>query len=153
MTSPDPEVLYIALVNDSKRRAALHQLTYRCAHDDRCLLLDALEIPGPERVLLHQKRFKNSDEVNRRRSSEAGRRANTVDGDRHWKPRTYYIGQSALDYPDDRPTPRLSVQCDHVGVLPDGSDCTLLATDFHADWQAGHSEVRMRADGTRFAVR
>jgi hypothetical protein len=124
------------------------RLQYRCT--SRCLLLDAIE--AGESVLLHQKRYKNSDEINLRRSNEAGRARNTFDGDNHWKPRSYWIGQSALAHPEDLPEPRISLQCDHVGVLPDGSELTLRASAFHEDWRAGHAEVRVRSDGSRFSV-
>lgn len=145
----EPEALYVALIGDPARLREVRRLTYRC-HAERCLLLDALAVG--DAVLLHQKRFKNSDEVNQRRSNEAGRARNTFDGDNHWKPRSYWIGQSALAHPEDRPAPRLSIQCDHVGVV-DGQDLTLLAPEFHADWAAGHAEVRVRSDGGRYAVR
>lgn len=152
MNAPDPETLYEALIADPARLRTLRRLCYWCNRaDGRCLLLDAIVMPNT--ILLHQKRFKNSDAVNLRRSNEAGRAKSTFDGDNHWMPRTYFIGQSALAYPDDRPPPRQSLQCDHVGVLPDGSDLTLTAAEFHADWNAGHTEVRVRPDGTRFVVR
>jgi hypothetical protein len=146
----DPEPLYVALIGDPARLGKLRRLQYRCDTERRCLLLDA--VATGDTILLHQKRFKNSDAVNKRRSNEAGRARNTFDGDRHWLPRSYFIGQSALAHPDDRPTPRLSLQCDHVGVLPGGDDLTLSALDFHDDWDAGRAEVRVRADGTRYAV-
>lgn len=148
--TPDPEALYVALMGDPTRLRALRRLTYRCADRKRCLLLDAVAVA--ETILFHQKRFKNSNEVNQRRSNEAGRSKNTFDGDRHWMPRSYFIGQSALAYPDGNPTPRQSLQCDHVGVLADGNDLTLSARDFHTDWRDGHAEVIVRGDGTRYAV-
>jgi hypothetical protein len=151
VTLPDAEALYIALIGDPKRLKTLRRLQYRCSRDDRCLLLDAVAIG--DTVLLHQKRFKNSPEVNVRRSSESGRAANTFDGRNHWKPRTYYIASSALNYPDENPPPRQSIQCDHVGVTGAGDDVCLTAADFQGDWTAGHAEVVVRADGTRYAVR
>jgi hypothetical protein len=147
---PDPEALYVALRGDTKRLGIARRLTYWCS-TERCMLLDAIEVG--ETVLIHQKRFKTSPEINDRRSSEAGRARNTFDGENHWKPRTYWIESSALAYPDDRPPMRLSVQCDHVGPLPTNDDVTLTAPDFRDDWQAGHTEVRVRSDGTRYAVR
>lgn len=146
MSAPDPETLYRALTADPGRPRTLRRLQYRCP--ERCQLLDAIDISGT--VLLHQKRFKQSDAVNRKRSSDAGRAKNTFDGNNHWKPRTYFIDSSALAYPNDTPTPRLAI--DHVGVLPDGNELTLSAIDFHTDWDAGHAEVRVRSDGTRYAV-
>lgn len=147
--APDPETLYSALIN-SRRLSDLRRMTYWCP--SRCLLLDAIQVPDPGRVLLHQKRHKFSDRINEARSSEAGRRRNTFDGEDHWKPRTYYIGSSALDYPDDVPVMQQSLQCDHVGVLPDGGEVTITAAAFQADWRAGHAEVRIRKDGTRYPV-
>lgn len=147
--SLDAGDLYAALLADPGRLRAMRRMQYRCP--SRCLLLDAIELG--ETVLLHQKRFKNSEPVNLRRSNEAGRAANTYDGRNHWREQSYFIEQSALAHPEDRPTPRLSLQCDHVGVRPDvGDDLTLMAPDFHADWRAGHAEVRIRPDGTRYAI-
>lgn len=146
--SPEPGDIYAALISDPGRLRSLHRLEYRCPR--RCLLLDAIEIGAT--VLLHQKRFKNSDAVNLRRSSESGRAANTYDGRNHWRERSFYIEQSALAHPDDHPAPRLSLQCDHVGVQPNGDDLALMAADFRDDWDQGLAEVTVRADGTRFGV-
>ncbi len=99
----DPESIYVALIGDPARMRNLRRIRYRCS--DRCLLLDAVAVV--DTILIHQKRYKHSDVVNQRRSSPAGRAKNTIDGDNHWKPSTYYIETSALNYPNDRPTPRL----------------------------------------------
>lgn len=139
--SIDPEVLYTALLSDGDRLNGIRRLQYRCPR--RCLLLDAVEVPEPERVLLHQKRYKLSGTWNAERSSEAGRKANTYDGENHWKPRTYYLGQSALDLSDSEGA-TLDVQCDHVHV-------PLKPSAFQADWQAGHAEMTVRPDGSRYA--
>ena len=148
MTTVDPEILYVALIGDPARLRGLRRMQYRCA--DRCLLLDAVAVL--ETILLHQKRYKNSGAVNQRRSNAAGRANNTSDGDNHWKPSTYFIESSALAYPDDTPPLQLGIQCDHIGVLVDGNGLTLSAPDFHADWAAGHAEITVRRDGTRYAV-
>jgi hypothetical protein len=125
-------------------------MQYRCsAH--RCLLLDAIAIM--DTILLHQQRYKHSESVNQCRSNAAGRTRNTFGEGTHWKPRSYFIGNSALAHPDDIPPQQLAIQCDHVGVTPNGAIATLLATDFHSDWQAGHTEIAMRRNGTRYAVR
>lgn len=126
------------------------RLTYRCATSNRCLLLDAIDA-GPLGVVIHQKRYKYSHEVNVQRSNEAGRAKNTSDGENHWSPRTYYSDQSTLSHPEE-PHYSLSVQCDDVGVLKDGSPVTLLAADFHADWEAGHAVVLVAKDGSRRPV-
>lgn len=142
MSLPDATTLYDALRADNTRLGALRRLTYRCPH--RCLLLDAVAVA--ETVLVHQKRYKYSEDENLARSNDAGRAANTYDGANHWRERTYWIGQSALAHPEDTPAPRLGITCDHV------LDHQLLATDFHADWSAGHADVVIRPDGSRYAV-
>lgn len=143
------EDLYVRLIGDPGRLRELRRLRYWCDRSDRrCLLLDAVGVL--DTILMHQKRFKQSDEINERRSSAAGRTKNTFDGQGHWKPRTYFVDTSALALDD--PVARLAIQCDHVGVLPDGNEVTLSPDSFWADWNAGHTEVRVRADGTRFVV-
>lgn len=138
MTTADD--LYRALLT-SGRLTELRRLTYRCAAR-RCLLLDAVETPLG--VVLHQTRHKYSEPENLRRSSEAGRNANTYDGANHWRPRTYFLERSALAYPDDRPTPQLEITCDHVlGYL-------LTAPEYRDDWAERHAEVRVRPDCSRF---
>lgn len=138
----DAAGLYRALLS-SGRLAKQRRLTYRCAAD-RCTLLDVVETPLG--IVLHQIRFKQSHGVNQVRSSEGGRRKNTYDGDNHWRPRTYWLSESALNWPDDAGGQDLI--CDHVGV----PDVILRGSEFHADWTAGHAEVRVRADGSRYAV-
>lgn len=138
----DAEALYVAVINEPGRLRTIRRLQYRCTAVDRCLLLDAIDTPLG--VLLHQKRFKNSDALNQQRSNEAGRAKNTFDGDRHWKPRTFYIEQSALAL-DDADGATLEVLCDHVMAQ-------IKPSAFAHDWTAGLAEVRVRADGTRYAV-
>lgn len=145
---PNADVVYIALIGDTRRLAGLRRLTYRCP--ERCLLLDAVEVG--ETVVLHQKRYKYSDGINLDRSSEAGRQRNTYDGREHWMARSYWIGSSALEFPDDVSGVGVAVQCDHVGVMPNGGVVVLSAEAFQSDWSAGHAEVRVRRDGTRFSV-
>lgn len=149
MNLPEPEALYVALVSDARRLGSLRRLQYRCTSKDRCLLLDAVAVG--ESVLMHQKRFKQSDVVNQRRSNDEGRAKNTFDGDNHWMPRTFWIGRSALNHPEDERS-RLAIQCDHVGVLPNGGEIALTAREFHDDWREQHAEIRVRADGSRYAV-
>ncbi|QOR69140.1 hypothetical protein IM660_10380 [Ruania alkalisoli] len=96
-------------------------------------------------AVLHQLRYKYSPEENEQRSSEAGRLANTYDGENHWRERTYLRSSSALSYPDD-PRMQLGVSCDHV------LDYLLTAEEFQADLNAQHTEVRIRSDRTRYAV-
>lgn len=138
----DAAELYRALMV-SGRLPGTRRLTYRCAAH-RCLLLDAVETPIG--IVLHQTRYKYSEGENTQRSSEAGRARNTYDGATHWRERTYYIEQSALAHPDDQPTPQLGVTCDHV------LEYLVTATEFRDDWSAGHAEVRVRADRSRYTV-
>ncbi len=140
----EPDDLYRALLT-SGRLPQMRRLTYRCATPARCLLLDAVETPMG--ILLHQRRFKQSHEVNARRSSPGGREANTTDGDRHWMPRTYWIGQSALNWPEDAGGQDLT--CDHVGVTDNGGSVLLRSSAFHSDWDARHAVVLIRPDGSR----
>lgn len=143
----DPEDMYRALLN-SRRLPRLRRLTYRCGTASRCLLLDAVETPLG--ILMHQRRFKQSEEVNQARSNASGRAKNTTDGVNHWKPRTYWIGSSALGHPADpdvlgSESGKLSVQCDHVGV----PDVLLSAEEFREDWDTGRDTVLIRPDGSR----
>lgn len=144
----DPAELYRALLV-SDRLPHLRRLTYRCATPARCLLLDVVETPLG--ILLHQRRFKQSDAINRARSNESGRASNTTDGDRHWKPRTYWLAQSALRFRTDPDViggeaGLQDVHCDHVG----GEAAVLLTADeFATDWEAAHAVVLVRPDGSR----
>lgn len=139
----DAAELYRALLV-SRRLSQLRRLTYRCSSPARCLLLDAVETPLG--VLMHQRRFKFSPGENAALSNEAGRANNTYDGDNHWRERTYYLKESALAHPEDGDGPHLGVSCDHV------LDYHLKATEFDTDWRAGHAEVRVQPNGTRYAV-
>jgi len=123
------ESLYPKLVKVAKRMR-LHRLTYRCRN--RCLLLDAIETP--EGIVLHQKRYKLSDELNASTSTADGRRVNTYDGDDHWKSHTYWA------VPDELGNVR--VQCDHIIV-------DVRAAEFQADWGSGVNEIALPrvADG------
>lgn len=143
----DPAELYRALLV-SDRLPTLRRLTYRCATPARCLLLDAVETPLG--VVLHQRRFKQSHQVNQARSNASGRAKNTTDGDNHWRPRTYWLTSSALSILTDPEviggeTGRLSIQCDHVGV----PDVLLSGDEFAADWATRHTVVLIRPDGSR----
>lgn len=139
----DAAELYRVLLS-SGRLSRLRRLTYRCAAG-RCTLLDAVETPLG--IVLHQVRYKYSEGENLSRSSESGRAKNTYDGANHWRERSYFIEQSALSATFIGDTgARLDVTCDHVLAHP------IRAREFHADWTAGHAEVRVRANGSRYAV-
>lgn len=145
--STDAEELYRALLS-SGRLPTLRRLTYRCA-TRRCLLLDAVETPLG--VLVHQDRYKYSEGQNLARSSEDGRRVNTYDGVNHWREHSYWLTSSALAHPSQPgviggETMGLGFSCDHV------LDVMLTADDFEGDWRAGRVEVRVRPDGSTYAV-
>lgn len=128
MTETDAAELYRALLS-SGRLSTLRRLTYRCRAGG-CLLLDAVDTPLG--IVMHQTRYKYSPEENARRSNAEGRAKNTEDGDRHWRPRTYFLAVSALRFADDPVSGYGSeVTCDHVlGHL-------LTAPRFQRDWDAG----------------
>lgn len=144
--SDDAADLYRALLV-SDRLPTLRRLTYRC-HAHRCLLLDAVDTPLG--VIVHEGARKFSPMVNHRRSNPGMRASRTVDGFRHWKSNTYFLLGSALGYSPAAlpgvPAPPTDVSCDHVLAHK------LDPQDFAADWAAGHAEVRVRADGSRYAV-
>lgn len=145
MNAVVPGVLYAALLGDAGRLRDIYRLQYRCAYDRRCLMLDAIQVPEPERFLLHQLRYKYSPDENAARSSEDGRKANTVDGDNHWRDRTFYLSSSALIATDDEGFV-LGLTCDHV------LEYHLKPSEFVDDVARRHTEVRLRADGTRYVV-
>lgn len=132
------EALHAALVSTGRIKS-LRRLTYRC-HARRCLLLEAVDTP--EGVLVHQKRYKLSPTVNEATSTAEGRAANTEDGRNHWRAQTYWLSTSALRW-DDLPQAGQSLECDHV------LSHLLTAPQFTADWEAGHSDIRVRGDGSR----
>lgn len=136
--------LYVAILGDPARLRLVRRMQYRCATSRHCLLLDAIETPAG--VVIHRPRYKYSPSQNEARSSEEGRRANTYDGENHWREHTYFLEQSALAHPW-ADAMRLGLTCDHV------LDAPLRAPDFAADWQGGHAEMRLRRDGSRYAVR
>ena len=119
------ESLYPKLVKVAKRMR-LHRLTYWCRNNNRCLLLDAIEtLDG---IVVHQKRYKLSDELNASTSSADGRRVNTYDGEGHWKPHTY------LASPDEMGN--LCVRCDHLIM-------DVTSAEFQADWGSGVNEITL----------
>lgn len=123
------ERLYQKLVLDAKRMN-LRRLTYRCRNRRaRCQLLDAIQTP--QGIILHQKRYKFSPGLNATLSSEAGRQRNTLDGFNHWPPGTYFLGASALAYPEDEGPASHSLQCDHLKKYD------LTSAEFAQDWLVG----------------
>jgi hypothetical protein len=129
---PDATAVYTGLRNSGG--ASTHRvLAYLCAQN-RCLLLEIIAVPGGQ-LLYGWPRYKTSPEYTQEHSTESGRRANTEDGEGHWR-------VLAMWGPVGHP----NLQCDHVPmkVLEDGA--------VESDLAAGHAEVLVRKDGTRFSV-
>lgn len=91
---------YVKMLRNNREASKRAALTYRCPR--RCTLLTVYETT--QGVILHHPRYKLSAAMNRADSTEAGRRANTEDGDRRWKE-----GASFL-VPDNT----YPLICDHV---------------------------------------
>lgn len=91
---------------DKKLRSRFLAATYRCHvpndRGERCVL--AYVYNTPHGIIVHHPAYKISPELNERSSSESGRRVNTLDGDRHWKQRNYFLSQAA----------NLTMNCRHV---------------------------------------
>ena len=141
----DTEALYIALTH--KNRATQHRrLTYRCT-SHKCLLLDVIDA-GPLGIIVHRPRYKYSDTVNQKQSSDAGRKANTIDGNRRWKAHTFNIAQSGLaaSLIDTDDIGDMSLSCDHV------LNHMLTAKKFWDDWEKGATNVRISPNNLRYAV-
>lgn len=78
-------------------------LIYRCENRKRqCALLYVYSINGIR--IVHQPRYKLSDEVNRRESVQAAREKHTEDGNRRWKEDTFPLSLAKG---------LLSLECDH----------------------------------------
>lgn len=105
-------------------------ISYRCAAR-KCLLLDVIQVP--EQIIAFQPGYKLSPDHNAATSSESGRAANTVDGDRRWKARTFDV-TSALNF---------TLECDHVHHL------VLKKNLVQADIDAGRSKVVVSSSGER----
>ena len=123
--------IYTALRNTGQ----LHEhrlVAYRC--EERCGLLDVVE--SPNGLIIGFPRHKTSPSVTTASSSAEGRARNTEDGDRKWRTQAGFIESVS------RPV----LSCDHVdrAVLEDA--------DLRSDLDAGHTEVVVRRDGSRYAV-
>lgn len=118
------EEIYAAL-KATKRLTKQRALAYYCRNRRRCLLLDV--VPVPSGYLLHIPRFKLSPKVNLEFSNEDGRRANTEDGNRHWRGRSLYV---------DQVTDLLKLTCDHVHTH-------IAVADILADLERRATEVRI----------
>jgi len=134
--------LYLAATN-AKTAKKPRRLTYRC-ESHQCMLLDVVDA-GPLGIVLHIPQYKYSDTANRERSSESGRKANTVDGDRRWKSHTFYLEQSALSWEGDEIAGQ-SVACNHV------LDYTISPDQLQSDLASSTSTIRVRPNMSRYAV-
>ncbi|MFC0359517.1 hypothetical protein ACFFHC_06885 [Kytococcus schroeteri] len=125
-------------------------LTYRCKTRG-CLLLDVLQLPAPVGMVFYQPGYKLAPSVNAARSTEAGRRNHTTDGDRRWKPAVMPGGQPG----------NYTVNCDHLnGValdadrverdIAEGRGKVIVTEEDHEpqSWTPLHSD-----DGRRVAWR
>ena len=125
--------IYDALLTQGE--ASAHRVTvYRCEMR-RCTLLDLIDTP--EGMIVGFPRYKTSVQQTEQTSSESGRRANTEDGYRRWKRHAAFVEHVS--------NPPLS--CDDLHNVP------LSDEAIRADLEARHSEVLVRKDGTRYAVR
>ncbi|GAA1118113.1 hypothetical protein GCM10009670_04120 [Citricoccus alkalitolerans] len=96
------EAVYAALRTNERIRKKARTLVYRCPNRTRCALAEVYASPAG--VLIHHPSYKLSRDLNEQGSSADGRAANTTDGDRHWKVRTYFL-EAAVN---------LALNCDHV---------------------------------------
>jgi hypothetical protein len=108
-------------------------VTYRCATERRCLLLDL--VLTPQQLIVHKPRYRRSPSLNEQTSTDAGRARNTLDGDRRWKGWTL----------DIRDADSFSLDCNHL------KEVILTKAAVEADLEARHAGIRVRSDGTRYA--
>lgn len=90
---------YINMLKRTGQASKRVATTYRCPR--RCALLEVYSTMHG--VILYLPRYKLSEQANRADSSEDGRRANTEDGNRHWKASAGFL-VSGVDLP---------LNCDH----------------------------------------
>lgn len=94
--------IFNALRANEKIRKKTVALTYRCHTPQRCKLAELY--PSPEGVLVYLPPYKRSPKRNTETSSPDGRKVNTIDGERRWKGRAFFI-EAAWN---------LTLNCDHV---------------------------------------
>ena len=96
------DAIYAALRANEKIRKKTLSLVYRCSNKERCTLAEIY--PSPQGVLVYLPPYKRSPERNQETSSAEGRRVNTIDGERRWKGRAFFI-EAAWN---------LTLNCDHI---------------------------------------
>jgi len=119
---------YAALQTSGKLRDH-RMITYRCKRG--CLLFDLVHVSA--QMVAHHPRYRLSPRLNASTSSESGRAANTVDGDRRWKAQTYDV-RYALNF---------TLACDHMRSI------ILERSDVQDDMDAGHAAMVVDPDGGR----
>ncbi len=125
--------IYAAL-ESTGRMASVSPLTYRCQR--RCALLDVITLPDGAGVIVGFPRYETSPGMTAAFSSARGRERNTEDGLGKWKVRASYRVDVG----------RLALSCDHLHWV------VLEAEDLDGDVRAGHTEIIVRRDGTRYVV-
>lgn len=102
---------YYRLLKSGRRLNSVLRAQVRCR--EGCTLLVVFETPvGPA---FYQPRYKLDPILNADASNDAGRRANTIDGDRHWKDQGGLMS-AAVNF---------SLACDHQRILVDKADIKL----------------------------
>ncbi|MGX0781853.1 hypothetical protein ACUXOQ_001820 [Dermabacter hominis] len=114
---------FIGLLEKTGRKSSHLAIAYRCKK--RCTLFEVYRVPGG--LIFRQPRYRLSPLENLRGSSEAGRKKNTLDGNRRWK-------EQVGDLVDGV---RHEVNCDHVLKFP------LAADDVLNDIEEGAREVTL----------
>jgi hypothetical protein len=110
---------YVQLLKRRGALAAAVLVTYRCRH--RCVLARIIGTKvGP---VVHCPRYKLSPALNAASSSPSGRGANTEDGDRRWRERTFLLAD-ALNIP---------INCDHVRDVLDVVEVLRDLAERHAE--------------------
>lgn len=103
---------YLAEYHQAGRKGVRQALLveYRCVNTRACLLLQAWMANG--RVLYYRPAYKRSRNRNENESVPQARQRNTLDGDRHWKPRAGNLsalaGWSGVG---------IDLNCDHSEVI------------------------------------
>ena len=87
------------------------------------------------RIVLRAKGYKRSPALNEAASSSSARATKTLDGDRRWPPRTLFAEDCV----------NLDLNCDHVHQV------VISVREIESDLAGRHAELRIRADGTRYA--